>query len=228
MRIYILAFILLMSICCAAVIAEVRSVIEIPAGTGGDTIALFISGDGGWRKIDQDISNAMASQGIYVVGINSMSYFWKKRTPEETADDISGVINSYINKTNRKRVILIGYSFGADVIPFIINRIPAQNRLNLSGAVMLGISEDAIFEISAGEWLGRIKGEYATLPEILRINSMPLLFIEGSNDDHAVINKLDRKKYEVVLIEGGHHFDGDYNKLAWIIINWNKNNNIRK
>ncbi|HNX24427.1 MAG TPA: AcvB/VirJ family lysyl-phosphatidylglycerol hydrolase [Spirochaetota bacterium] len=228
MRIYALPFILVIMICCVAVIAEVTSVIEIPAETGGDTIAIFISGDGGWRKIDRDISAVMASQGIHIIGINSVRYFWKKRTPEETANDISSLISSYINKTKRKKVILIGYSFGADVLPFIINRIPEKTRLNLSGAVMLGISESAIFEISAGEWLGKTKGEYATLPEVLKINGIPLLFIEGSNDDHTVIQKLDRKKNEVVLVDGGHHFDGDYNRLAWIIINWNKKNNLYK
>ncbi len=215
-----------MFMCAAAVIAEITSVNEVPAIAGEDTLAIFISGDGGWRKIDQDISTTLASQGIYVIGVNSMKYFWKKKTPEQSAEDISVLINSYIYKTKCKRVILIGYSFGADVIPFIINRLPEKTRLYLAGAVLLGISTDSTFEVSAGEWLGRTRGKYITLPEVLKISSLPLLFVEGKSDDHAVVHNLDKKKYDIVFLEGGHHFDGDYNKLAWVIINWN--NKIRK
>ncbi len=215
---------LLFSIFTAIVMAEITSTVEIPARGAGDTLAIFLSGDGGWRKIDQDISSTLASQGIHVIGFNSMKYFWKKRTPEDTANGIGMLINSYISKTGRKKVILIGYSFGADVMPFIINRLPEKTRSKLAGAVLLGVEPDAAFEITADEWLGRIRGDYATLPEILKIDDMPLVFIEGSNDNNSMIKNLHRKNFEVMIISGGHHFDGDYKRLAWIIINWNKKN----
>ena len=130
-------------------------VINIPAVTDGDTIAIFLTGDGGWRKIDKDISAALSSNGMLVLGVDSMRYFWKKRTPEETTDDISVLINSYVDRTGRKKVILIGYSFGADVVPFIINRLDEKTRPKVAGAVLLGLAPDAFFEVSAKEWLGR-------------------------------------------------------------------------
>jgi len=223
-----IALTLIFLVSAASVVAEIKAIIDIPAKADGDTIAIFLSGDGGWRKIDKDIAKTMTEQGIYVVGVNCMSYFWKKKTPEQTAYDVSLLINKYIEKTNRKRIMIMGYSFGADIVPFIINRLPEQTRSNVMGGVLLGAASDAFFEVSANEWLGKIKGDYVTLPEILNIKDKPLLLINGDDDDLTMIHKLDPKKYEIVIIDGGHHFDGDYNKLAWIIINWHKKHSGKK
>lgn len=206
------------------VVAEIASIVEVPAVTAGDTVAFFFSGDGGWRKIDQDISARLSSGGIHVAGINSMRYFWKKRTPEETAKDLERLINSYSGKTGKRRVLLIGYSFGADILPPVINRLPVETRKLVTGAVLLGVSDNAMFEVSAKEWLGKIKGEYPTLPEIARIDDIPLLIIAGTEDDHTVVQRIDGKKHDIFFVEGDHHFGRDYHRVADIIMHWYKKN----
>jgi len=197
-------------------------VIEVPAKTHGDTIAIFLSGDGGWRKIDIVIADKLASEGIHVVGVNCNKYFRKKRTPDETARDIGILIDSYRGKLKRNRVMLIGYSFGADIVPFIINRFSSETRSNIAGAVMLSVAGNSTFLVNADEWTGRVKGEYTTLPEIHRVENTPLLFICGGDDKASITHDLDKKKYDIVLTEGGHYFDGDYAYLAGIILDWYK------
>lgn len=200
-------------------IAENMPVVELPGQVAGDTLAIFFSGDGGWRKIDQEISAVFTSRGISVVGVNSMRYFFKKKTPDETAEDINRTIDYYKAKYGRKRVLLVGYSFGADIIPFIVNRLE-HKRNDISGAVMLGIAPDSTFEVSYSEWAGKAKGDYMTMPEIIKVKKTRMLFIGGSEDGATLIPSLDRKKYNVIIIKGGHHFDEDYNNLANIIIDW--------
>ena len=60
-----------------------------------------------------------APRGVAVVGFNSLKYFWKEKTPEDTAADLARVVQHYSEAWNRHRVMLIGYSFGAGLLPFL-------------------------------------------------------------------------------------------------------------
>src|SRR3954452_20810264 len=60
-------------------------VVEVPARGDGHTLAVLLSGDGGWASIDKQIADEMAARGISVVGMNLRSYLGKERTPDETA-----------------------------------------------------------------------------------------------------------------------------------------------
>ncbi|MEJ1962513.1 MAG: AcvB/VirJ family lysyl-phosphatidylglycerol hydrolase [Gammaproteobacteria bacterium] len=97
-------------------------VIEVPASgvaaTGGDQFAVLLSGDGGWAGLDKEVAGALSAQGVPVAGVDSLRYFWKSRTPAGLATDIDRIIRYYAYQWKKKRVLLIGYSQGADVLPF--------------------------------------------------------------------------------------------------------------
>ncbi len=200
--------------------ASTMPVKDFPSKSGSNTLAVFFSGDGGWLRIDQVIAENLALKGIHVIGVDSRKYFNVKRTPDETAQDVRYLIDTYSDKLNSRRVILIGYSFGADVIPFIVNRLSKYPDTSLEGAVMISIAGDTTFEVSEDEWSGKIKGEFKTLPEISRVKNVPLLFIGGCDDKTSITQEIDKIKYDVIVTEGGHHFAGNYKYLAGIIIKW--------
>ncbi|HEX4618884.1 MAG TPA: AcvB/VirJ family lysyl-phosphatidylglycerol hydrolase, partial [Steroidobacteraceae bacterium] len=108
--------------------------------------ALLLTGDGGWAGLDQELAARLAQSGVPTVGLNSLKYFWKQRTPDETARDVVRVLRHYLAAWNRQRVILIGYSFGADVLPFVVNRLPADLRARVASVSLLGIDSNASFE----------------------------------------------------------------------------------
>ena len=56
------------------------------------TMAILLTGDGGWAEIDKELAKMLSAQGIPVVGFDSLSYFWKARTPVATSQDIERVI----------------------------------------------------------------------------------------------------------------------------------------
>ncbi len=201
------------------VITESTPVIERQSNLPGDTLAVFLTGDGGWRAIDQKVTEYFNSHGISVVGVNSMTYFLRKRTPDEVAEYISNLIDSYKAKYSRSRVMIIGYSFGADIVPFVANRLQFR-RNDISAAVMLGVAAYSPFEVTYSEWMGHLQGDYATMPEIEGIKNIPMFFAGGSNDNSTIAHTLDRKKYDVVIINGGHHFDENYYNLAKVILEW--------
>ena len=197
-------------------------VIEIPAQLGVnpspgarlDSFAILMSGDGGWAGLDQDVAGALSAKGIPVVGLDSLRYYWTARTPDGLAADTDRMIRYYLAHFGKKRVLLIGYSQGADVLPFAVNRLPAATRARVALAAVMGMSEHALFEFHLSGWISDDNSGPATLPEINRITGMPVLCIYGADENDSLCPKLDPKKFDIVKLKGGHHFDGDYAGLA--------------
>jgi type IV secretory pathway VirJ component len=190
-----------------------------PNAAPSDSFAIIMSGDGGWAGLDQDIAAALSAQGIPVVGLDSLRYYWTKRTPEGLAADTDRMIRYYLTHFGKKKALLIGYSQGADVLPFAVNRLPQATRDQVALAAILGMSEHALFEFHVTNWISDDNSGPATLPEVNRITGMPVLCIYGEDEQDSLCPKLDPNKFKVVKLKGGHHFDGNYAGLANEILN---------
>jgi type IV secretory pathway VirJ component len=192
-------------------------VVEVAAQPGSapsDAFAIMMSGDGGWAGLDQDIAAALSAKGIPVVGLDSLRYYWTARTPEGLAADTDRMIRYYLSRLAKKRVLLIGYSQGADVLPFAVNRLPDTTRTQVSLMAILGVSEHALFEFHVSSWISDDNSGPPTLPEVNRISGIPVLCIYGEDEHDSLCPVLDAKKFTVVKVKGGHHFNGDYAGLA--------------
>jgi type IV secretory pathway VirJ component len=179
-----------------------------------DAFAIIMSGDGGWAGLDQDIAAALSARGIPVVGLDSLRYYWTARTPESVAADTDRMIRYYTSHFGKKRVLLIGYSQGADVLPFAVNRLPQDTKAQVALTAILGMSEHALFEFHVSSWISDDTSGPATLPEVNRITGMPVLCIYGEDEHDSLCPKLDPGKFNIVRVKGGHHFDGNYAALA--------------
>ncbi|MGO9633521.1 MAG: virulence factor family protein [Steroidobacteraceae bacterium] len=198
-------------------------VVEVPAQPGAaaqpgdataDVFAIILSGDGGWAGLDRDVAVALSARGIPVIGLDSLRYFWRARTPDGLAADLDHMIRYYAAHLNKKRVLLIGYSQGADVLPFAVNRLPAATRARVALAALMGMSEHALFEFHMSSWVSNDTSGPATMPEVNRISGVPVLCIYGEDEGDSLCPKLDPKTVRIVKRKGGHHFDGDYAGLA--------------
>jgi type IV secretory pathway VirJ component len=115
-------------------------------------------------------------------------------------------------------VLLIGYSQGADVLPFAVNRLPEATRARVALAAVMGMSEHALFEFHLASWISDDDSGPATMPEINRISGMPVVCVYGADEKDSLCPKLDPRKFTIVELKGGHHFDGDYAGLAQKIL----------
>jgi type IV secretory pathway VirJ component len=192
-------------------------VVEIPAQPtvpASDSFAIFMSGDGGWAGIDQNIAAALSAKGILVVGWDSLRYYWTARTPQGIAADTDKMIRYYLSQFGKKHVLLIGYSQGADVLPFAVNRLPAATKDAVSLIAILGMSEHALFEFHVSSWISDDSSGPETLPEVNRISGIPVLCIYGEDEHDSLCPRLNSSKFKIVKVKGGHHFDGNYAALA--------------
>ncbi len=192
-------------------LVEVPAAAEAPAS---DMVAIMLSGDGGWAGLDQGVAAEVTARGIPVVGLDSLRYFWTARTPAGIAADLDRMIRYYLPYFRKQHVILIGYSQGADVLPFAVNRLPAAARADLALVALLGISPHALFEFHLSSWLADSDSGPATGPELKALGRTPLVCIYGADEDDSPCRTLDPKSAKVVRLTGGHHFDGNYAGLA--------------
>ncbi|MHC9084838.1 virulence factor family protein [Luteimonas sp. RIT-PG2_3] len=188
-------------------------------GRHSDTFAVLLSGDGGWAGLDKDVAAALAAQGIPVVGFDSLRYFWQARTPDGLAADLDRVLRYYAAQWKRPRVMLVGYSQGADVLPFAVNRLPVTTRTQVAQTVLMGLGQRASFEFHVGNWLSSKDDDaLPILPEVQRLSSADTLCIYGAGDGDSACQAIAPAHVHAEELPGGHHFGGDYARLAQTIL----------
>jgi type IV secretory pathway VirJ component len=194
---------------------------EVPAesnANSSDEMAVLLTGDGGWAGLDQELAAQLAASGVPTVGLNSLKYFWTERTPAETAQDVARVMSHYLAAWNKQRVLLVGYSFGADVLPFVVNRLPPELRARVATVSLLGVDSNASFEIRIADWVGSDDGGPPTKPEVAAIGGVPVLCVYGEGESDSICPGLPKSpehtKITLAEVGKGHHFSGEYSTLA--------------
>jgi type IV secretory pathway VirJ component len=189
-------------------------VTEVHAQGNSDEFALLLTGDGGWAGLDQELAAHLAASGVSTVGLNSLKYFWTQRTADEAAKDVARVIRHYLSSWGKKRVLLVGYSFGADVLPFVINRLPADLQSQIATVSLLGLDSTASFEVSVADWLGNDASGLPTRPELANLAVKPVLCIYGEGEQDSICPSLRESRVTSEQVGTGHHFGGEYAQLA--------------
>ncbi|MDR3387365.1 MAG: AcvB/VirJ family lysyl-phosphatidylglycerol hydrolase [Rudaea sp.] len=192
--------------------------VEVPAqGDFADRIAIILTGDGGWAGLDVAVADQLAKRGIAVVGLNTLKFFWQTRKPEEAADALTRIIGHYGAEHAQADFVVIGYSFGAALAPVVINRLPDAARRRVAAQVLISPDPEAVFEIHVGDWFGSTQHEGAIpiTPEIAR-STVPAICVSGADEgaDSFCKTLVGKPNVRQLVLPGGHHYNGDYDKLG--------------
>ena len=205
-----------------AVAVDDLGLVELPAKAGknvaDDLFVVLLSGDGGWADIDKDIGEQLSQAGLPVVGWNTLQYFWNRKTPESASADLQRVLTHYRQQWKKQRVLLIGFSLGADVLPFMVSRLPAPERARIQDIALLSLSHTVDFEFHVSAWLGSSQGDtHQVAPELKKI-SEPVLCVYGSNDDDTLCKEFKAPNVTTVALPGDHHYEGDFEAVTKLIL----------
>ena len=193
--------------------------IELKPPQPSPELAVVVSGDGGWASIDRQIGESLAAAGIPVVGLNSLHYFWKARTPEQASGDLARILRHYLSAWKASDVVLVGYSRGADVLPFMVARLPEDLRKRIQLVSLVGLSRRAGFEFHFADFFRREnRADRPTVPEIERLRGMQVLCVYGADEEDSACRDLPPNLAKRVELPGGHHFGGAYQKVAGRIL----------
>jgi len=191
--------------------------VDVPAtGAVADVLAVIVSGDGGWACIDKTIAGRLAARGVAVVGLNSLKYFWTRRSPDGAARDLERILRHYLATWHKQKIILIGYSRGADVLPFMADRLPKELRSRIALIVLMGSTLAASFEFHLIDWLWVVPRprDLPILPEVDKLRGMNILCVYGEDEKDPLCKKLAPGQATVLALPGGHHFGGHYDEIA--------------
>jgi type IV secretory pathway VirJ component len=182
-----------------------------------DKFGILISGDGGWWSLDKMVAEVLASHGAPVVGISSYKYFPAHHTPDTTAADMTRILRHYMREWKKEKIILIGYSLGAEIIPFVATRLPEDLRSKVIAIVMIAPSKETEFEFHATDWVHTPsdRSTYPVQPEIEKLyGGAKLICTTSDGDSDCICGKLDATKVKVISRPGGHHYGGDFKGIA--------------
>jgi type IV secretory pathway VirJ component len=190
--------------------------VEMPAKPATRRMAVFISGDGGWRDVDKRISEQLQQLGVSVVGWDSLRYFWSRKTPDEAAADLAAVLDTYEAKWNCDEVALIGFSFGADVMPFLYDRLDANTQRHIAQISILSPGEAADWEIKVAGWFGAGPSRAATplAPAVATLPGDRTQCFFGDQDSGRSCALFAARGAEIFEKKGHHHMDGDFDLIG--------------
>ncbi|HEY6453611.1 MAG TPA: AcvB/VirJ family lysyl-phosphatidylglycerol hydrolase [Steroidobacteraceae bacterium] len=182
--------------------------------------AVLYSGDGGWRDLDRSLADILASKGMNVVGVDVLRYYWRTKPPAKAAADLARIIEHYQRRWGLKQTVLIGFSFGADVLPFLVNRLPPALRADVRLVTLLAPERYTAFEVDPSGWFHRQADATTPIaPELERMSTDRLQCVYGENEaNESLCTTPAARGAQIIRKPGGHHFDHDYGALADAII----------
>ena len=187
-----------------------------PKGKTSPYTAVVMSGDGGFATLVNKLTEGLNEAGIGVVGFNSSKWLSPAKTPDQSADAVVRAIRASMARYNADSIIIVGYSRGADMAPFVGNRLPADLRAVLGGIAMFGLATSAGFEFHMIDMIKDTKRDtdIPILPELKKLQGVPMVCVYGSDEKESGCRGVPEGLMRVVQKQGGHHFDGEDKALA--------------
>lgn len=187
-----------------------------PARLAG-TVAVFMSGDSGLKAgMATTVVATLAERGIPVLGVNSLTAFKNGRSPAETRALVADATRRALRLPSARQVVLIGQSFGADMLQYGVSALPDDLRPKVAQVILTVPGDTLLFTASPG---GLLDGapDAPALPSARRIGWVPVLCVYGREEDTSLCPLLHAANVRVVPLPGGHYLHHDGTRLADLI-----------
>jgi len=195
--------------------------LQLSASKGRNTsLVIYLSGDGGWNEFNQKLVQEFEKQGFGVVTLNSRKYFWDQKSPEVFAGDIDQLSKYYMKEWKKSSVMIVGYSFGADVGIFLPERLSSELQKKIIKIALISPSASSDFVIRLSDMIGEnenLDRKFKVMPEIEKTD-LPVICIFG-NDEKLMLKTTLRKSVNLSIHElpGDHRYNNDFNALSKLI-----------
>lgn len=111
---------------------------------------LILSGDGGWGEVERNLAEDFLNKGMAVTGVDSRKTFDRRRDLAEVVAFIEGLVS------REQRLVIVGYSFGADLLPVIWPHLSqALKRKTLRVAMIAPTHEGSLSIDPTGRYDGQ-------------------------------------------------------------------------
>ncbi|HKQ97139.1 MAG TPA: AcvB/VirJ family lysyl-phosphatidylglycerol hydrolase [Candidatus Polarisedimenticolia bacterium] len=173
---------------------------------------LFFSGDWGWKPVLQDTASYLSRRGRTVIGIDSTEYFSRQLEEPDWSRDLKTLRDFANEKAGRPAgspVLLAGFTWGASMVPFMLNRGGAEE---FAGALLIGpiFHSNRIYRVTLQMPTSIVPlpkdEEFMTVDEVTKMPPIPVVFMQGAQDMESAADaliKVARGPKQIVNVPGG-------------------------
>jgi type IV secretory pathway VirJ component len=154
------------------------------------------------------------------VGLKARTYLLRRPTPGRVTRDVEAVLRHYLAAWEQERVVLVGLSRGADLLPFVVRRLPLELRQRIVLLALFSPGKTTSYRFRWTDLLGHHDraGDVPLLPELQALRGMPILCVSGEGDPVALCPSHPPGLAECVTVDAGHNLDRDYCYAAELIL----------
>lgn len=177
-------------------------------------VAILLSGDMGFKVgMGPRVAQRLVNDGVAVVGVNSLTYFRFNRTPQQATALLVAAIHRALAIDPGARLMLVGQSYGADMLHVGLAGLPAplRQRIALVALVVPGATVEN--RASPSEILTFAMAETDALPTARHLDWVPLLCIYGVKETGSLCPLLHQPNAQVIALPGGHPLHDDANAV---------------
>ena len=129
-----------------------------------------------------------------------------RKTPDIVGEDLERLLAAYVPAWQADTVIVVGYSRGADLAPFMMTRLPARWRERIPLLVLVSPAQFAGFQFHLTDLVSskRRPGDLSLLPEVERLRGQRILCVYGNEDKGALCPVATPGLMKTVALNKGH------------------------
>jgi type IV secretory pathway VirJ component len=190
--------------------------VDMPARENGNHhyAAVLLSGDMGLRAgLGGELASRLADHGIATVGVNSLNYFKVRRTPEDVSTMLAEAIRRAMALGHTDRVIVLGQSFGSDMVHVGLEHLPADLRRHVSMVVLTVPTRTVFLRVSPLEWLDETPPDAPALASASKLGWVPVVCIHGQDEPESLCPLLHLPRLTQIVLPGDHYLNKDADRL---------------
>lgn len=190
-----------------------------PTSAARGPLVLILSGDGDWGAFPQALARRAAELGSPVLGLKSRSYLRTPRTPDQASSDLAGAVRRALVDGDRDDLVVVGYSRGAEMAPFVIDRWPAELRARVRGLALVGAGEWASFRFHLIDLVKSVHRpeDLPLRPELDRLRDLRVVCVYGVEEGPGLCAD-PLPGMRVRTHAGGHRVAGDDAEVSRMVL----------
>ncbi len=173
------------------------------------TAAIFLSGDMGFNTgMGPRIAARIADHGIPVIAVNSLSAFSTGRSPDYAAALVRSATEKALALPNIRNVVLIGQSFGANILIYGAERLPPSLKQKVRMIELVVPTDTTLFRATPGGII-ELGKKIPALTIARDLTSLPALCVNGETEAESLCPLWNQPNVERVTLPGDHFLHED-------------------
>jgi type IV secretory pathway VirJ component len=176
--------------------------------------AVYFSGDMGMRfGMGPYVADALAKAGVPVLGVSSSTAFGHHRSAEEVDAIVANAIRDTLKRTGADKIILMGQSFGADMVRVGMVSLPEDLRKRVVAVVLVVPGETAYFRADPTN-IAYHGTPDADASSVRQLTWVPITCIRGATETDSLCPLMLTPNVQRIVLPGGHFLRSDHDLLV--------------